>query len=248
MFDSFPSLEPDSDGKPSKRRKHRKERSRSRSRSRERSEDDRADKRRRKEAKKEKKSRKEERASDQKEKGKQKAKGDDDEATAFLQDLGRDFGFDAQRRNRPDSNSAAPTRQPEAEPPPLYGRSTHPAGEKKLFVVDLKDDNFNLRWGKPEKGKVPRYHRVGGALPFPLRWRWAQDADAGWTAAGRVLGLHENLRIALATAYRGDGLHVSPFGRHRVRPLLFPHLASHSLTFGLLRRPLVSPTRPASLY
>lgn len=66
--------------------------------------------------------------------------------------------------------------------------------EKKLFYVDLREDTFNLHHGKPDKGKVPNYRRIG---------------------AGRVIGIHPRWRITLDSAYRGNGLRLSEEGRRK---------------------------------
>ncbi|KAA1090596.1 hypothetical protein PGT21_006393 [Puccinia graminis f. sp. tritici] len=63
---------------------------------------------------------------------------------------------------------------------------------KIIFIIDLREDNFSLHHGRPDRGKVPRYRRA---------------------AAGRVLGLDPHLRIVLSSAYRGDGLKLSTEGR-----------------------------------
>lgn len=221
VFDSFPDF---GSGDRQQRKEERGRRRRSRSRSE--TPGDRAEKKRRKEEKKARKRRAE--------KGKSVARDgsdreqEDDDASAFLKDLGRDMGLEERRpkshreksHSRPSRPSPRPPSPPTArpidtDPPPLYGRPLA-AGEKRLFVVDLKDDTFNLRWGRPERGKIPKYRRTGGAQRGPKR-RMRVGADVTVSTAGRVLGLHENLRIVLSTAYRGEGLQISPFGQHRVR-------------------------------
>ncbi|MBW0515392.1 hypothetical protein O181_055107, partial [Austropuccinia psidii MF-1] len=59
---------------------------------------------------------------------------------------------------------------------------------KLIFVLDLQEDNFNLHHGRPDQSRVPNYRCA---------------------TAGRVLGLGPQLRIAFASAYRGDGLQLS---------------------------------------
>ncbi|KAH9824981.1 NRDE-2, necessary for RNA interference-domain-containing protein [Melampsora americana] len=66
--------------------------------------------------------------------------------------------------------------------------------EKKSFYIDLREDTFNLHHGKPDKGKVPNYRRIG---------------------AGRVIGIHPRWRITLDSAYRGNGLRLSEEGRRK---------------------------------
>lgn len=44
-----------------------------------------------------------------------------------------------------------------AEPPPA------PVTEARLFYVDKRGDDFNIRYGGLHKGDIPRYRRLGGA-------------------------------------------------------------------------------------
>lgn len=47
--------------------------------------------------------------------------------------------------------------------------------EKKWFYIDLREDTFNLHNGKPDRGKVPNYRRIGGKSPMLLGHRSSRN-------------------------------------------------------------------------